>query len=332
MVDELLPHVSFVIPTFNASKTLGMCLESVFRLDYPREKIEVVIVDGGSTDDTLAIARKFQCQLLTNPIRYEEGPGAGKDIGFRHSRGDIVVFLDSDNELGSASWLRNMVSPYLSRPDVVGAFSHLIPKSDGGLLSRYLTKAHSQTAIRFWQPDDVVRLPETDSQFRIIRLNAACDLSNGATARRECLSAVGGYDYGFETTKRLMDGGYTTFAWPRGVDVYHHYAGVTLRNLIRKRIARLRRFKAWEKEGLRSYTTSMYKPRTGDDYLQFFARVLKSLSFLTLPEAVWKSARDRDLAWLYHPLVSFLDTNLHILLLWDVGLRTLGLKRGWKRT
>jgi glycosyltransferase involved in cell wall biosynthesis len=320
--------VSFVIPTFNAAKTLGICLESVFRQDYPWERVEVLIVDGGSTDETLAIARKFQCRFLTNPIRFEDGPGAGKDIGFRHASGDIVVFLDSDNELASARWLRNMVAPYLSRPNVVGTFSHLIPKSDGGLLSRYLTKTHSQPAIRFWQPNDVVRLPEDDSQFRLIRLNAACDLSNGASARRECLYAVGGYDYGFETTKRLMDAGYTTFAWPRGVEVYHHYTGVTLRNLVRKRIARLRRFKTWQKEGLRNYTTSVYKPRSGDDYVQFCARVLKSLSFMTLPEAAWRSARERDGAWLYHPLVSFIDTNLHIIFLWDVGLRALGLKRG----
>jgi|GEM_PF-2150975 len=320
--DTPSPRVSFVVPTYNASRTLEVCLRSITAQRYPHSLIEVLLVDGGSTDSTLDIAGGFPCKLLTNPYRYEEGPQGGKNIGFRHASGEVVIFLDSDNELGSPEWLTRTVLPYTERGDLAGTFPHIIPRSDGGGLSRYLTKANPQPVRRFWQPDDVVVVSRSDDRFRIVRLRAACDLSNGASVRRDLLRKLGGYDYGIETTKRLIDAGHTTFAWPNGTEVFHHYVDFTLRRLVRKRVARLRRFKAWEREGLRTYTTSVYKPRTGEDYVRLGARVLKSLSFLTVPEAAWRGARDRDSAWLYHPIVSFIDTTLYILFLWDLALRT----------
>ncbi|MBL7085732.1 MAG: glycosyltransferase [Candidatus Cloacimonetes bacterium] len=48
-----LPKVSVVIPTYNSERTLGMCLESIRKQGYPRNKIEIIIGDGGSTDRTL---------------------------------------------------------------------------------------------------------------------------------------------------------------------------------------------------------------------------------------------------------------------------------------
>ncbi len=330
--DQDPPTVSFVVPTLNAARTLRVCLQSVFSQQYPPDKMELLVVDGGSTDSTLAIAREFPCRVLSNPYRYEEGPGGGKSIGFQDAGGDIVVFLDSDNELGSPQWLMNTVLPYSRRKDIVGTFSHLVPKADGGGLSRYLTKANPQPSIRFWKPEDVVRLPIEHSGFRIVKLNAACDLSNGASVRRDVLRVCGGYDYGLETTKRLIDAGYSTFAWPGGTDVYHHFVGVTLRQLVRKRISRLRRFKAWEGQGLRSYTITIYRPTSGDEYLRLWARVIKSMSLLTVPEAAWRTVRDRDSSWLYHPVVSFLDTGVHILLLWELVLRIVGQKRGSRPT
>jgi len=330
--EEALPRVTFVIPTYNASATIDICLQSVIAQNYPVNLVEVLIVDGGSTDSTLEKAHRFPCKYLNNPYRYEDGPQGGKSIGFRSASGEIVVFLDSDNELASPQWLVRTVLPYRRSRDIVGTFPRIVPRSDGTALSRYLTRANPLPVVRFWQPDDVVVVDRQGEEFRIVRLRAACDLSNGASVRRDILFQLGGYDYGYETTKRLIDAGYAMFAWPNGTDVFHHFARFTLRRLVKKRVARLRRFRAWEGEGLRDHTVSVYRPRAGDDYLRLGARTLKSLLFLTIPEAVWRGVRDRDWAWLYHPLVSFLETNLHIIFLWDLALRSLSLGCESKRT
>ena len=59
MAEKFIPSISIVIPVFNSKATLRLCLESIRGQNYPRDKIEIIIVDAGSTDNTLDIARQF---------------------------------------------------------------------------------------------------------------------------------------------------------------------------------------------------------------------------------------------------------------------------------
>ena len=54
-----LPTVSLIIPTFNEAAVIGRKLENVLQLDYPRDRVEVIVVDSASTDDTREIVRGF---------------------------------------------------------------------------------------------------------------------------------------------------------------------------------------------------------------------------------------------------------------------------------
>ena len=109
-VDSGLPSVSFIIPTYNSHRTLAECLESIDLLDYPKERLEVIIADGGSKDDTLEIATRFGVsKMFHNPLRTGE---AGKALGIEGSTKEILAFVDSDNVLTSKNWLRAMVAPF----------------------------------------------------------------------------------------------------------------------------------------------------------------------------------------------------------------------------
>ncbi|MBU3956768.1 glycosyltransferase [Patescibacteria group bacterium] len=59
MVSKNLPSISVLIPTLNAASVLGKCLKSIVEQDYPKNKIEIIIAHGGSTDKTLEIAKKY---------------------------------------------------------------------------------------------------------------------------------------------------------------------------------------------------------------------------------------------------------------------------------
>ena len=63
-----LPTVSFIIPTLNAANVLEECLKPIVNQDYPKEKTEVIITDGGSSDTTLAIAKEYGCRIFNNRI------------------------------------------------------------------------------------------------------------------------------------------------------------------------------------------------------------------------------------------------------------------------
>jgi glycosyltransferase involved in cell wall biosynthesis len=110
--------VSVVIPTLNAEKYLDECLTALLTQDYPRDRIEVVIIDGGSTDRTLDIAREHAVdKILPNPLRTGE---SGKAVGVQASSADLVLMIDSDNILVGSDWLHRMVEPFAD-PDVISS-------------------------------------------------------------------------------------------------------------------------------------------------------------------------------------------------------------------
>jgi len=90
-----LPTISVILPTLNAERTLAMCLASIRGQDYPRELVEIVVADAGSTDGTLAVAESFGVdRVVDNPLKTGE---AGKSAAIAASTGDILALVDSDN-------------------------------------------------------------------------------------------------------------------------------------------------------------------------------------------------------------------------------------------
>ena len=61
------PTISILIPTLNSAKTLRACLESIAMQDYPKDNIEIIIADGGSTDGTLEIISEFSSAYNLHP-------------------------------------------------------------------------------------------------------------------------------------------------------------------------------------------------------------------------------------------------------------------------
>lgn len=110
-------RVSVLTPTLNSSRTLGSCLGAIRRQTYPQSLIEIIIADGGSSDDTRAIARTNGAKIVENPLRTGE---AGKAAALRHATGDFVAFIDSDNIIIGDDWLTRMLTPF-ENPAIMGA-------------------------------------------------------------------------------------------------------------------------------------------------------------------------------------------------------------------
>ena len=103
-----LPTVSVVIPAYNANEVLGECLEAIRRLQYPREKMEVLVIDNNSTDSTSAETRAkgFEPLLCSRP-----GASAARNTGIEKAKGEIVAFTDSD-VIVEPDWLLRIVEPF----------------------------------------------------------------------------------------------------------------------------------------------------------------------------------------------------------------------------
>ena len=101
-------RVSFIIPTLNSAQTLGDCLAAIRAQTFT--DYEIVVADGGSTDDTVRVARRFGVETVCpNPLKTGE---AGKAAGINAARGELVALVDSDNILPDPQWLARMLAPF----------------------------------------------------------------------------------------------------------------------------------------------------------------------------------------------------------------------------
>jgi glycosyltransferase involved in cell wall biosynthesis len=89
------PLVSVVIPAFNAARTLGASIESA--LAQTLRSLEIIVVDDGSTDSTVAVARSFERVGVVVVSQTNAGAAAARNAGLRIARGRYVALLDADD-------------------------------------------------------------------------------------------------------------------------------------------------------------------------------------------------------------------------------------------
>ena len=85
---------SVIIPTYNRAPLLRQALDSVLAQEFT--DFELIVVDDGSTDETLTVARSYGDQVRLVPQEHR-GPGVARNRGAEHASGEYVAFLDSDD-------------------------------------------------------------------------------------------------------------------------------------------------------------------------------------------------------------------------------------------
>ncbi|MFC2166917.1 glycosyltransferase family 2 protein [Acidobacteriota bacterium] len=137
--------VSVIIPTKNRSESLERAIKSV--LDQSYEKFEIIIVDDGSDDNTSEIARRFEVNHSNiHYIRNSHSVGAAeaRNIGMRQAKGEIIAFLDDDDE-----WLpkklEKQIEIFLKNPDVgiIGTNSFWIDVDNNNTIKKKFLKKQS---------------------------------------------------------------------------------------------------------------------------------------------------------------------------------------------
>ena len=167
------PRVSIVVPVRNGGRLLERCLRSVLAQDYPRDRLEILVVDNGSTDGSVDTITG----LGLSPLR-ESRPGAAhaRNRGVAAATGDIVAFTDADCEV-EPSWVGRLVEALGEADAVTG---HIEPFPTRGRFARARGALH-EMFLR-----ECMRL---DRENRLDRLDSA----NAAVWRR-VFDEVGGFN------------------------------------------------------------------------------------------------------------------------------------------
>lgn len=89
--------VSVIVPMYNAEHYIAETIESV--LNQTWKNVELIIVDDGSTDNSVTIARKYVSDKVSVYIQSNQGAPVARNVGFRYSHGDYIQYLDADDVL-----------------------------------------------------------------------------------------------------------------------------------------------------------------------------------------------------------------------------------------
>jgi len=100
------PLVSILIPAYNAERWLVDTIESAIAQTWPQK--EIIVVNDGSTDRTLAIARQFERNAVRVVTQPNQGAAAARNKAFSMSRGDYIQWLDADDILAPDKIARQM--------------------------------------------------------------------------------------------------------------------------------------------------------------------------------------------------------------------------------
>ena len=220
------PVVSVLIPTWNNAAELAMCLESLRQIEYPRDRLEVLVFDNGSRDDTRACVRECYARMERDGWRRLRFERSARNLGAFGGRAEAAHLLDPKAEL------------VLSLDDDVEVAAAALP-----ILAAVLRDPHAGVAgariVYHDAPDEVAsaagylnRWLGTFSEAAP-SVRTACDFvsSCGCLIRRSMMDALGGFDGSFFTSHGDVD--LCLRAKARGYTVWYEPAAV-----IRHRVAR----------------------------------------------------------------------------------------------
>ncbi|NEU06791.1 glycosyltransferase family 2 protein, partial [Flavihumibacter sp. R14] len=95
MIIRHIPLVSIIIPVYNSEKLLTQAIQSA--KDQTWVHTEIIIIDDGSEDSSLAIARSFETENIRVLKQKNQGASAARNMGLHHAKGDYIQFLDADD-------------------------------------------------------------------------------------------------------------------------------------------------------------------------------------------------------------------------------------------
>jgi len=223
--------LSVYIPCYNAASYLERSLSGLLNQTHPPD--EILVIDDGSTDNTVEIASKFPARVIRHA--QNKGLAAARNTAFRAAKNEMVASLDADC-VAAPDWLARMVT-HLDDPDVVGVGGRLVEGVQVSVADRW-RRAH---------------MPQEwgDSYVRNPKFLFGCN----NLFRRSTVLNVGGYDESMRTngedcdlSRRLMLAGHDLVYEPSAVAT--HLRQDDIHSI-------LDTYWRWWKSGVNAYSTGM---------------------------------------------------------------------------
>lgn len=309
------PFVSIITPTLNAHLVLEDCLKSIATQDYPPDKVELLVADGGSQDKTTELAEKYGAKIIENVLKTGE---AGKAAALKSARGEFVIFIDSDNILPDKDWLKKMIQPILNHSEAVGSepWGYTWRRQDG-FIARYCALIGvNDPLVHFIGNYDRLNLltgkwteikheEKNLGNYLLVKFNEKAGVptigANGTVFRKSFLDENFKGDYLFDidvVSKYLKEKGEVSFIKVKE-GIIHTYCESSILKFARKQERRVRDFMYHRALGGRDD----WVLSGTDKKVAIFKFILYCVTVVPLlGQAVLGYSKKKDLAWFFHPL------------------------------
>lgn len=318
----MLPTISVVIATHNSSRTIRRCLASIRSQRYPQDKIEIIIADGASSDNTHDIASSYNVRWI--PIeKSKQDAEYNKAIGIAAARNEILAMIDHDNVLPHPLWFKNMVTPFLEQKQVVGVETlryHYDPKTSlldryfaffgaGDPLVWYLGKADRLSYI---YDDYVLSGQATDcGKYYLVQFhpeNMTTIGANGFLVRRQVLmdnaQVARGLYFDMDVNIDLIKKGFNTYAFVK--DSILHLTGYgNVLNFLKRRILFLSQYRFGSEAEKRKKLRRFGGLSRSDVWRLVWAVVVCATFVVPLYDSIRGWRKIHDNAWFLHPVLCF---------------------------
>lgn len=321
ILDKDLPTVTIIIITKNVQRTIARVLEAIRIQDYPRKKIDILVTDGNSTDNSFEIIKKFSdLPIKIIQSTFPNDPEASRGVAVLQAKGEILGFIDSDNYMPHKYWLRKMIIPLLEHPDVYGSQSLRYGyRKEDTALNRYFALIGSADPVGYYlkKADRLSFLYDKWNLFGNVIANykeyflvkfspdhfptLGC---NGFFFKKEKLFKIKVKPQNFfhiDTPLDLCKKGINTYAIVKD-EILHDTAG-SFMSFLKKR-ALYMRLHYQLRSNKRRY--KVFDPSKSEDMVNLSKFIVYSLTFIQpMVFAVRGYIKKRDRVWFIHPIFCF---------------------------
>lgn len=313
----LHPTISVIIATYNSQNTIEKCLSSVRGQDYPQDKINIIISDGGSKDNTLKLVQKFKVKILSIPPK-DQNAEYNKGVAVRIAQGELLLMIDHDNVLPHTKWLLNMIKPFIENKEIIGVETlryHYDKK--GTLLDRYFALFGAGDPLAFYlgKADRLSYIYDTYNlrgkakdvgDYYVVKFdpkNVPTLGANGFMVRRKILVENALVDekhfFHIDVNVDLIRKGFNTYAFVKD-DIIHLTGYNNIFSFLYRRKLFMEQFHIKTHSERRF---SVYLPQDTTNLIKF---IIYSITFI---KPTFDSLRGYmkvpDVAWFLHPFLCF---------------------------
>jgi len=317
---KLIPSLSIVIVTKNVERTFARLLKTILEQNYPKNKLDVIIIDGGSVDKTLEIIKKSNLKIKVYQGKKPNDPEACKGEGLTYAKGEIVGLIDSDNYLPHKNWLKKLITPLIKDKNLVGSYTWRFAYSrKDNSLNRYFSLIGSADPVGLYlgKADKLSYISDKWIGFGKVIKNFRSYFvvefdkdhfptlgSNGFFARKKFImkgKSSPNKFFHIDVPYDILKFNHNQYAIVR--DVIIHDTAVDLKTFLKKRVKYMRlHYQKRSKD--RRYR--VFDPESTRDILRLVIFIVFSITFIQpLYVSIRGYIKIKDAAWFYHPIFCF---------------------------